>query len=224
MGYKDRLYRQQFQSLLGSLLYITKCIRPARLFLNRILHILRDNINVNRFQLPQPFYKDSNWFNTYLDQYNGTTFYYNKKIKLSVHLDASLEGLGAHHNNMVYALPLSHTFRQLHITQLEMLNVVVALKVWSNTWCNSQTIVEILNSGKTKDIFLTNCARNIWLITAMFNIQLKIVHVPGKYNQITDLLSRWTATYQPEHKLRRLLPNFIWVNTHIHLTALNLDI
>ena len=33
--------KRQLQSLLGSLLFISKCVRPARVFLNRMLEFLR---------------------------------------------------------------------------------------------------------------------------------------------------------------------------------------
>ena len=64
-----------------------------------------------------------------LDQYNGVTYFDNKLPDHTVHLDASLAGMGATCANMVYALPISPHCRHLHITQLEMLNVVVALKL-----------------------------------------------------------------------------------------------
>ena len=35
--------KSELQSLLGLLLYITKCVKPARFFLNRMLQLLRDN-------------------------------------------------------------------------------------------------------------------------------------------------------------------------------------
>ena len=103
-----------------------------------------------------------------------------------------------------------------------MLNVVVALKVWSQLWankkvkifCDNQAIVEVLNTGKTKDPFLATCARNVWLITAIFNIEIIVIHVPGKNNPVADLLSRWITTINPEHKLRQWMPDFIWINTH----------
>ena len=117
----------------------------------------------------------------------------------------------------------------LHITQLEMLNVVVALKVWANIWankrikisCDNLAVVEILKSGKTRDPFLATCARNIWLITAMFNIDIILIHVPGVNNQVADLLSRWTITSNPQSKLMQILPQFQWIDTHIDLTKLN---
>ena len=85
-------------------------------------------------------------------------------------------------------------------------------------------MIEVLNSGKTRDPFLALCARNVWLISAIFNIQLVFSHIPGKNNHIADLLSRWTITVNPEQKLKQLLPHFIWINTHIDLTALNHNI
>ena len=35
--------KRQLQSLLGSLLYISKCVKPAHFFLNRMLALLRNN-------------------------------------------------------------------------------------------------------------------------------------------------------------------------------------
>ena len=230
--YRKTCTKNQFQSLLGSLLYITKCIKPARFFLNRMLQILRSQGQNNKFHLTSSFYKDLNWFNTFLLQYNGVTYYDTKPIDHTIHLDSSLQGMGGVWGQMVYALPLSGKFPNLHITQLEMLNVVVALKVWANAWknkkiqinCDNLAVVEVLNSGRTRDEFLATCSRNIWLLTSIFNIQLQVSHVPGKYNDIADLLSRWTTTSDPERKLKQYLPNFIWVNTHADLFALNFDI
>ena len=80
-------------------------------------------------------------------------------------------------------------------------------------------VVEVINSGKTRDEFLAICARNIWLLSAIFNIHLIMVHIPGKCNVIADLLSIWITINNPQDKLEQLLPEYIWVNTHIDLTA-----
>ena len=63
------------QSLLGSLLYITKCIKLARFFLNLLLSLLRQNVNCQKILLIQSFFADLNWFLTFLDTHNGTTYY-----------------------------------------------------------------------------------------------------------------------------------------------------
>ena len=47
-SHKLNCTKNQLQSLLGSLLYITKCVKPARSFLNRMLAVLRENYEKNK--------------------------------------------------------------------------------------------------------------------------------------------------------------------------------
>ena len=75
------------------------------------------------------FYRDLNWFNTFLTQYNGVTFYDNQIRQETVSLDASLQGLGRNFDKMVYALPIPKCFKNFTIIHLEMLHLVVALKI-----------------------------------------------------------------------------------------------
>ena len=59
---KKYLSRTAFQSLLGKLLYIHKCIRPARTFINRMLALFRANPGAKRIFLNADFHKDLQWF------------------------------------------------------------------------------------------------------------------------------------------------------------------
>ena len=127
---KKKVTKNQFQSLLGSLLYITKCVKPARFFLNRMLQLLRDSTDNTRINLNVEFLRDLNWFNTFLAQYNGITFNDNQIIHATVYLDACLQGLGGTFDKKVYALPLPLGFKSYSIVHLEILNLVVALKLW----------------------------------------------------------------------------------------------
>ena len=72
----NKVYKSDLQSLLGYLLYITKCVKPARFFLNRMLQLLRDNVHEDIIVLNQEFFKDLAWFNTFLKSYNGVTIYH----------------------------------------------------------------------------------------------------------------------------------------------------
>ena len=78
-------------------------MKPARFFLNWMLLL---STNTGNIMLNEEFHRDLNWFNTFLIQYNGITFYDNTIIKDTVFLDASLQGLGGIFRNMVYSLPL----------------------------------------------------------------------------------------------------------------------
>ena len=215
--------KQDLQSLLGHLLYIAKCVKPARIFLNRMLQTLRDNASKKIFLLNAQFFRDLNWFNVFHSQYNGVTFYDNLPCNAEIHLDASP------FDNMVYSLPIERNYMGYNIVQLEILNILVACKVWAahwsnkriKIWCNNLAVVEVLNSGRSRDDTLATCAKNIWLLSAMYNFDILLYHIPGRDNITADLLSRWTNSYEDYTKLYQLVPDPIWIQTNIELTFLN---
>ena len=66
--------KNHLQLLLGSLLYVTKCVKPARIFLNRILQLLRDNFENTKIILTANFFKDLAWFNVFSKIWHGSMF------------------------------------------------------------------------------------------------------------------------------------------------------
>ena len=210
----------------------SKCVAPARSFLNRMLHLLRQNTNASKILLTPPFFQDLAWFNTFSANYNGVTFYDQVPANIEVHLDACLTGLGGRFGNMIYTLPVPMGFNEYDITQLEMLNIVVVAKIWASHWSNKKiqifsdnmAVVQVLTTGKARDQVLATCARNIWLIAALNNIQFQFAHVPGKNNVLADLLSRWQVTPNATQKLHSLITNYFWIPTHLTLTYLNYSI
>ena len=226
---KVKVTKNQLQSLLGSLLYITKCVKPARFFLNRMLQLLRDHTSKSIIPLNRAFHRDLNWFNTFLLQFNGVTFFDYKEPDHIVYLDACLTDFGAAFANKVYALPIPLGFKNYTIVHLEILNIVVAIKIWGEIWqnqaidikCDNMAVVEVLRSGRARDPILATCARNIWLLTAIFNIQLTVTHIPGVQNEVADLLSRWKGTDSQVNTLSSLIPNYHWMPVHLDHTNLN---
>ena len=178
--------KRQLQSLLGSLLFISKCVKPARVFLNRMLEFLRLMGTNKMATLTCSFFRDLNWFCTFLKQFNGVVYYDPRSIQAELHLDACLTGMGGIFENQCHALPIPKNFNQYSIVHLEMLNIVVALKIWAAQWCykklrikcDNMAVVGVLTFGKTKDSILATCARNVWLLSAMFNISIHIEHIP----------------------------------------------
>ena len=63
--------KQDLQSLLGSLLYVTRCVKHSRCFLNRMLQMFRNNVQSRKILITQDFRNDLAWFNQFLTQYNG---------------------------------------------------------------------------------------------------------------------------------------------------------
>ena len=124
---------RELQSLLGPLLYVTKCIKYTCFFLNRMLNLLRENYDNSRIILNESFKRDFTWFNTFLPVYNSVTFF-KYILTRNVYLDACTTGLGAIFEKQVYVLLLKEHWQAANIAALEIVNILVALKVWHLQW------------------------------------------------------------------------------------------
>ena len=221
--------RQQLQSLLGNLLYIHKCVRPARTFVNRMLQLLRDNYDKKSISLTHDFRRDLRWFVKFVRSYNGTSYFDHKSIEASIELDACLTGFGGSWGNCVYHVPIEKRYKNLAITQLETLNILVALRLFAPYWhrkkvhvkCDNLAAVQVLTSGKTRDPFLAACARNVWLVVAQADIQVKYSHIPGSKNELADTLSRWKNSEAQVELLHKNIRNPVWM--HIPCNILHID-
>ena len=230
--HRKRCSRRQLQSLLVHLLYIHKCVKPARYFLNRMLNTLRASHGHTTITLDPEFHRDLRWFERFLPLYNGVSLYDHKKCDHQVHLDACLQGLGGVWQNFVYHLQIPYGYKGLNIAHLEMVNILVALKVFSHQWagkrvlvhCDNQAVVCVLQSGKARDPFLGACARNVWLWAATFDIEVTYVHVMGKYNRAADLLSRWSNSRSDNNELQMLIPGAAWVKVKLEAADIDVEI
>ena len=95
--------------------------------------------------------------------------YYEQKCCHSEVIDACLTGLCGSFESIVYALPIPKGYMDYNIAHLEILNIVVALKVWAKHWankrikvhCDIMAVVEMLRNGRAGDNTLALLARNI---------------------------------------------------------------
>ena len=63
---KNVCTKRQLQSILGLLLYVHKCVKPACVFLNHMLELLRASHNTQRIVLTPDFKHDLRWFTKFL--------------------------------------------------------------------------------------------------------------------------------------------------------------
>ena len=75
---------------------------------------------------------------------------------------------------------------ELKIVHLEMINIVVAMRLWywKNSkviiYCDNEACVQVVTTSKARDKSLAACVRNLWLITATYDISLQVQHSRGK--------------------------------------------
>ena len=95
-----------------------------------------------------------------------------------IHLDACLSGIGAIFGNKIYHLHIPGNMCHFDIAALEMINILVAVRVWATEWqnqtievpCDNLAVVTVLTSGKTKNSILAAISRNIFMLAANFDI------------------------------------------------------
>ena len=125
---------------------------------------------------------------------------------LILEVDACLTGIGGIFRNEFYFTPIPADIPlcQYHITHLEFLNILIALKLWKRHFtghhvcvrCDNMACVYVLNTGRSRDPFLLKCAREIWLLAASYDFNISAMHVTSRDNARADALSRAVARSQ----------------------------
>ena len=199
---RQRATRKQLESLIGTLQFVAGVSPPTRIFSNRMLQTLREAPKRGTESLSWGFKRDLAFFLALLPSFNGIRIVDKTAISYQDHLelDACLTGCGACTDSLYYAREFpTWVQRQEHtIAHLELLNIVVALKVWRRQWAGYRVCIWSDNSnaciavqtGRTKDDYMQDCVREIFLYTAAADIELHVRHRPGTELIRADALSR----------------------------------
>ena len=231
------LTKRELQSIIGSLMFIAKCVKPTRFFVNRLLEALRKATNGKYIPVTESIKRDLNWFKNFLPKFNGTAKYIHNDVTQveTLAIDACLQGVGGVWQNRIYTAPLPNALkndRDFNITHYEMINIIVALRLWGAEWSHQKVllktdniaVVSICNTGYTRDQHLARMVRNIWLLTAEHDICLQVAHIAGKQNTIADLLSRWEGTPTQIEKIHEYTDKPRWYKVQELHFQLNIHI
>ena len=113
--------------------------------------------------------------------------------------DACKTGLGGICGDEYFHFKLRLPYVNYNIAYLEVLAVIMALKCWKNRlWaksivmqCDNMSVVQVLNGGRSRDLFLQAAMREVAYLAAVGEFNLHMVHISGVSNRIPDWLSRW---------------------------------
>lgn len=203
--HKTKATKRELQSLLGKLSFVSKCVKNSRIFLMRIIDLLkRLKNNHHRVSLNKEFRKDISWWLDFVAVYNGVSIISDASWSAPdcvFATDACLTGCGGICGSSVFHAPFPEWVLQQFsaIHQLEFLALLVAIRLWGARWaglrvqvyCDNAAVVTVINSGKTSDPLMGTILRNTWLHVSSQEFEIRAVHLSGVTNRLADYLSRW---------------------------------
>jgi hypothetical protein len=213
---KKKASKRELQSLAGKLNFLAKCVKAGRVFMSRILCTLKSlKHNDHKAHLNSEFRKDIVWWHRFLPTFNGVSFIKSQEvIDIELFTDACLTGAGGLYCNQCYSVKFpQHILNQdWHISALEFLAIIIALKLWGNQWVGKNVLIQsdnaacvsVLNSGRARDSVMQICAREAMFVAASYDFTIFASHNPGRSNQTADILSR-SETSDKYCKQRQLL-------------------
>lgn len=192
--------RRELQILAGRLAHVTACIKHSRKFMSRILFQLRNTPTGVRRPVTTETRKDISWFLRCAQALNCKRLIIPELPQISIECDACPSGGGGFMGGLYYDLSFPDVWtNRHHIARLEAINIVIAVKTLAPRGIGPHEIVirtdnsasaHVLVSGKTQDIFLAACARELAYIAIMEQWEITVNHVPGESLILADALSR----------------------------------
>ena len=205
---KRTIKLKDLQSLLGLLNFCCKVVVPGRCFLRRLYDLTRSVTNPNhRITLNKESRKDIHAWQLFAEHFDGRNILLEQRWVTSESLHFFTDSAGS----VGYgALFMTHWFHgewpqdwlSFSITWKELFPIVVALEMWGLTLRNNcitlhtdnYAAVYILNRQTSKDQHIMHLVRRFVLCCMKYNLLIKAVHLPGKQNLLTDLISRSQVT------------------------------
>lgn len=144
--------------------------------------------------------KDLYWFDEFATAWNGVSLIPKVEPDHVIQVDASGSGIGAHNGHLAYGgriTPISDPVA--NITELEAANVVVAINTFVGEQhrgshiliqCDNLSSVEVFRHGRGKNKVLLECARHLWMVQSILDVNITYEHILGSENIVADSLSR----------------------------------
>lgn len=211
---RKKCTKRELLSLIGTLSFACKVIKPGRIFLRRLIDLSTTVSSLNHhIDLNSEARADINWWTEFLPTWNGTAPFQDPPVSaksLCLFTDAAASlGFGAVFGSSWFSCQWPRA-SEYHISFLELFAVVAAVFTWAERLQNKQiiiftdniAIVHVWKSGSCKDKSIMKLIRSLFLFSARNNINIIMEHVPGHHNNVSDALSRLQVV-----KFHRLCPD-----------------
>ena len=201
---KKKATKREILSLVGLLQHATKVVKPGRTFVARMYATAAKVKRLSFYtRLTKSFRSDLQWWHMFITRWNGISFLHNapstSHCDYQITTDASGSwGCGAHFNGRWFQLSWSANWASISIMAKELVPIVLSCAIWSKTLsqyktefrCDNLSVVEATKKESSKDPMAMHLLRCLWFLTAMFDINIEVSHIPGVLNTSADFLSR----------------------------------
>ena len=201
--------KRQLLSLIGSLSFATRVVVPGRPFLSRLIKLSCTVSGLEHFvHLNSRVWEDLNMWSTFLQNWNGHSFFLEDQLTSAPDLSLYTNASGAHGYGTYYQCQWFRgdwvqgqrlgVDKGTSIVYQELFPIVLAASIWGHTWkqkrilfyCDNEATVSAINKGASSCPLMSHLLRLLTLRAMSCNFIVRASHVSGKTNSIADALSR----------------------------------
>ena len=195
--------KQELQSILGKLIWISKVVRYSRCFVSRIISALKTlKHQKQKATLTEAVKKDFKWWAKFLNVFNGVELLVPTTVFASVLGDACPMGGGSWNEQAKeyfsrrFPHALCDTIYPIHLK--EFWCVIIAARLWGHLWsgkrvaiyCDNEAVVKTVTNQKPTDKELQNCLREFFFHVCAFKFQPVLIRISSCDNSVADFISR----------------------------------
>ena len=195
--------KQELQSILGKLMWVSKVVRFSRCFVARIIATLKGlKFQKQKVTLSEGIKKDFLWWSEFLPVFNGVELLIPNTVFCSVLGDATLHGGGSWNERekeyFSREFPPHLRDPKIYIHLKEFFIAIIATKLWGHLWegkrvamyCDNEAVVKTMVYQKPQDTELQKCLREMLFYVCKFRFQPVFLRVSTVDNDIADFIRR----------------------------------
>ena len=225
---KKKVIKRELLSLIGLLSFVSKVVKPGRMFLRRLIDLSTTVTSLNFYvTLNSEARADLAWLRDFLHEWNGVAIIPQAPVssaELELYTDASDLGFGCVYGTQWFYAAWERGWGETSINAREAFAIWAAVCVWGVDWRDAQVVIHtdsevnthVWKTGSCRDRDLMRVIRAMFMFAARHNISITLLHIPGKHNVLADCLSRFQVKkFRRAHPtaapLPMVIPPEIWM-------------
>ena len=163
--------RNNLESLIGKLQFMSNCIKPGQLFVSRLLQAMKGMKRGQQYKLTEQMRKDIKWWYLFLPGFLGTSVLWLLdvlEVDSEFATDSCLQGVGGVRGWEYFRCKFpKHVRRDTSIVHLELWAIIIAIRIWGEECAckvirvktDNEAVAKILNTGRSADALLQTLLR-----------------------------------------------------------------